>query len=85
MLQRARLVNLPNLIRNAMNDGAWGKVRDLSREHELLKSDLESRSELLAIAAEIYDGETLAIDPFSPGMNTIPGVARRSLARNNFV
>jgi len=78
--QRARLDNLPNLIRNAMHDGTWGKVRDLSREHELLKGTLEERSALLEIAAQVYEGETLAIDPFSPGMNAIPGVAKQSLA-----
>jgi len=77
--QRTRLGNLPNQIRNAMNDEAWGRVRDLSREYAGLKAELERHSELLEIGAAVYADDAVPIDPFSPGMNTIPGVTRQRL------
>jgi len=79
-LQRTHLGNLPNQIRNAMNSEAWARVRSLSREYEELKTALESKSALLEIGRDVYDDDTIPIDPFSPGMNTIPGVARQSLS-----
>ena len=77
--QRTRLANLPNQIRNAMSDGDWGKVRELSGEHETLQAEIARKSSLEETGKAVYEIEPVSIDPFSPGMNTIPGVARRGL------
>jgi len=73
------LQNLPNQIRNAIGDANWFRVRELSKEHETLKAELERTAELAEMAREIYAGDDMHIDPFSPGMNSIPGVSRKSL------
>lgn len=78
--QRINLANLPNQVRNAMSDGDWLKVGELSKEHETLKIELERKEALEAIGKAVYDNDDLPIDPFSPGMNTIPGVTQQSLA-----
>lgn len=79
LAERRRLATLPDHIRSALNDGAWGKVRDLSRDYELTKSELDRHGELLEWAKEVYEHRDLPIDPFSPGMNTIPGVSKKGL------
>jgi len=77
--ERQRLAFLPNHIRNALNDGDWGKVRDLSKEYELVKTGLDRQGELLKLAQSVYEQHDPPIDPFSPGMNTIPGVSKKGL------
>lgn len=76
----ANLVSLPNQIRNAMNDGDWHKVRDLSQEHKTLEEEIERQRPLHEFGKFLYESSDIPIDPFSPGMRTIPGVTRRNLA-----
>ena len=63
-----------------MADGDWDKVNELSKEHETLKAEIESKTSLEALGKDLYEDDAVPIDPFSPGMNTIPGVARLGLA-----
>lgn len=77
--KKTALANLPNQIRNAMSDGNWGRVRELGLEHERYKTELAHYAPLQDIAGQVYEAGEIPIDPFSPGMNVIPGVARQSL------
>jgi len=74
------LANLPNQIRNAMASSAWGKVGDLSKQYRFLSHLVEKKQRVHEFAQEIYDNRDVPIDPFSPGMSTIPGVAVHELA-----
>ncbi len=75
--QRTSLVNLPNKIRNAISDGNWSLVSKLSNEHETLKAVIERKGPLYDFGKEVYENTAISIDPFSPGMDTIPGVAKQ--------
>jgi len=76
--QQTLLANLPNKIRNAIGDGNWTLVRALSEEYNTLKEEVERKLPLKQIAETVYEGVDPPIDPFSPGMNTIPGVTRQN-------
>ncbi len=71
--------NLPNRIRNAMDQGDWRTVRELSGEYKTLKSDLESKQMLREMAAAVYESRPVPVDPFSPGMYAIAGVSQDRL------
>ena len=73
------LVNLPNQIRNAMDAGDWLKVRELSKEHKTLTAEINRKRPLQEFGKVIYEPQEIAIDPFSPGMRSIPGVSKRNL------
>lgn len=77
--QLTNLVNLPNQIRNAMNDGNWHEVRRLSQEHKTLEEEIERKKPLQEFGKALYDSQDIPIDPFSPGMRSVPGVSRKNL------
>jgi len=79
LAERKALAILPDRIRSALNDGAWGKVRDLSTEYARTQEELERQGELLELSSAVYEHRDPPIDPFSPGMNTIPGVSKKGL------
>jgi hypothetical protein len=60
-----------------MSDGNWSLVSKLSKEHETLKAAIERKSPLHDFGKEVYENTDIPIDPFSPGMNVIPGVAKQ--------
>lgn len=74
MQQGIMLANLPNQIRNAMAQGDWAKVHELSAQHRMLQEQLENRQPTMALAKVIYERHDLFIDPFSPGMHAIAGI-----------
>jgi hypothetical protein len=78
--QRTRLANLPNLIRNAISDGDWSVVHKLSKEHELLAHEIQRMTPLQELGKAVYEEKEIVIDPFSPGMSSLPGVAKQSLS-----
>jgi hypothetical protein len=77
LLQKKHLVSLPDQIRTALSAGNWQQVRDLSQKYETLSIEINRYAQMLELAGVIYGQHDLPIDPFSPGMNTIPGVSRK--------
>ncbi len=78
---KTELANLPNRIRNAMMQGEWGSVKELSGQLQSMKQYAEQNQDLIALAQKVYEGETIPIDPFSPGMQRIAGVQLKELPR----
>src|SRR6056297_1768638 len=76
---RIREASLPNQIRNAMNQGDWGKVEDLSELYKRLQEEIERKTELEDYARKIYEQHDTPIDPFSPGMHQIAGFSSKKL------
>ncbi len=76
---RTREASLPNQIRNAMNQGNWSEVEELSGLYKTLQEEIESKKELEEYAGKIYDQEDTPIDPFSPGMHHIAGFSSKQL------
>lgn len=81
MLRRmgTELRNLPNRIHNAMIQGNWLEVEALSGQMQSLKQSAEQNQALLDLAKTVYEQDTLPIDPFSPGMQTIAGTSVKEL------
>jgi hypothetical protein len=77
---QTRLINLQNQIRNAMSDNDWNKVRDISKQYKLLSEQIEREKALEGFCRDIYESQDIPIDPFSPGMNNLPGGPRQHLA-----
>lgn len=73
------LKNLPNRIHNAMMQNKWPEVEELSGQMQSLKQSLEKNQVLFALAKTVYERETIAIDPFSPGMQAIIGTSTNEL------
>ena len=76
---KTELANLPNRIRNAMMQGEWGAVKDLSGQLQSMKQYTEQNQVLIALARKVYEEDTIPIDPFSPGMQRIAGVQQKEL------
>ncbi|PLX93873.1 MAG: hypothetical protein C0621_06590 [Desulfuromonas sp.] len=77
--QCTTLANLPNQIRNAMESDDWGRVQNLSHQYRTLAAQIEAEKEIASFAKAIYVTTLPPIDPFSPGMNALPGVPRQGL------
>lgn len=73
------LGNLPNRIHNAMMQGKWQEVEELSGQMQSLKASVEQSQALRALARTVYEREALPIDPFSPGMQAIAGTSVKAL------
>lgn len=80
-LQRmeTELSNLPNRIQNAVMQGKWAMVKELSGDLQSMKQSAEKNRALLDLAKSVYEREAIHIDPFSPGMQGIAGVPIREL------
>lgn len=73
------LANLPNQIRNAMNDGNWPKVRELSKQHKSLSEEINRTKPLATLGKAVYESQDIPIDPFSPGLRSLSGVSNQNL------
>ncbi|HEY6007324.1 MAG TPA: hypothetical protein VIU40_03310, partial [Geobacteraceae bacterium] len=73
------LSNLPNRIHNAMLQGKWSTVKELSGQLQSLKQSAEENQAMLALAKGVYERETIPIDPFSPGMQGLAGITAKGL------
>ena len=74
-LQRTEteLKNLPNKIHNAMGQGNWPAVKEMSAQMQVMKQRAEQDSSMLTLAKALYEDETIPIDPFSPGIQRLAG------------
>lgn len=77
--KRTLEANLPNQIRNAMNQGDWRQVEELSGLYKRLQEEIEHKKELEDYAGKIYDYNDTPLDPFSPGMHKIAGFSSKRL------
>ena len=73
------LSNLPNQIHNAMMQGKWQTVKELSGQLQSMKLTAEQNLALLALAKRVYEREAIPIDPFSPGMQGLAGIPVKEL------
>lgn len=73
------LNSFPNRIENAMMQGKWQEVQELTGEMQSLKQSAESYAGTMRLAKRLYQQEEIAIDPFSPGMLAIAGKPGRDL------
>lgn len=69
------LSNLPNRIHNAMMQGNWAEVKELSGQMQSMKQCAEQNQSLLSLAKTLYEQEAIPIDPFSPGMQSLAGTS----------
>ncbi|MCM0084186.1 hypothetical protein L4X63_21620 [Geomonas sp. Red32] len=70
---------LPNRIENAMMQGNWSSVQEMSRELQTMKQEVESDAPLLALAKSVYRENWFPLDPFSQGMAALAGRALKEL------
>jgi hypothetical protein len=65
--------------RTAVLQRDWGQVAELSAQTESLRKQLATMSKLANIGKEVYEADTIAFEPFSPGkQSTIAFVDRLS-------
>ena len=78
---KTREASLPNQIRNAMNQGRWAEVEELSEHYKALQEEIENKTELTEYAGKSYDQHDIPIDAFSPErrvlFETAAGAAQR--------
>ena len=70
---------LPDRIRGAMGIQDWKVVQDLSARLAALKRRLQDTAEIRAVAQKVYDLDEVLVDPFSPGLRALAGVAASAL------
>jgi hypothetical protein len=70
---------LQDRIRGAMELGDWKQVQALSATQAQLKARLQETAAVRAVAAAVYDFEGVLVDPFSPGLRGLAGVAPDAL------
>jgi hypothetical protein len=70
---------LPDRIRGAMGIQDWKVVQELSARLATLKRRLQETAEIRVVAQKIYDLEDVLVDPFSPGLRALAGVAASAL------
>ena len=70
---------LPDRIRGAMGIQDWKVVQELSSRLASLKRRLSETQDLRAVAERVYDFDEVLIDPFSPGLRALAGVAASAL------
>jgi hypothetical protein len=75
----AEVVNLTNRIANAMDEGDWQQVRELSTRVTGLKRTVSERAPIRSLAARVYGFAEILVDPFSPGISVLAGVPEREL------
>lgn len=77
--QDAEVVNLTNRIANAMSEGDWQQVRDLTGKVTAIKRTLSERASVRNLAARVYGFAEVLVDPFSPGISGLASVPEREL------
>ncbi len=73
------LNNLPNRIHNAMMQGKWTDVREMSAQMQSMKQSVGESGSLLSMAKLLHEHEDIPIDPFSPGMQQLAGKSVKEL------
>jgi hypothetical protein len=58
--------------RSAVAQRDWGQAAELSAQADGLRQRVASMGNLAAIGKDVYDAETVAFDPFSPGKHLGP-------------
>lgn len=51
----------------------WGRAETLAAQVEALRQSAQEKSALSALAGKVYDPAGVSIDPFSPGLDFLPG------------
>jgi hypothetical protein len=57
--------------RSAVVSGDWARVRELAVRLDGLTRSLEARAEALALAADVYEPEAVALDPLARGFERV--------------
>ncbi len=70
---------LPDRIRGAMGIQDWKVVQELSARLASLRRRLSDTQDLRAVAEHVYDFDEVLVDPFSPGLRALAGVASSGL------
>lgn len=70
---------LPDRIRGAMGIQDWKIVQELSARLATIKRRLQDTQEIRAVAQRVYDLDDVLVDPFSPGLRALAGVAASGL------
>ena len=65
---RREASNLPNLIQDAMEQGNWREVRDLSSRFTSFRQTLAENEALCRLGQKIYETGDTPLDPFSLGL-----------------
>jgi hypothetical protein len=73
------ITGLTNRIEAAIAERDWSLVRDLTRKVSDLKRAAAEQGPTRSIAARVYGFDDVLVDPFSPGISAIAGVAERDL------
>jgi hypothetical protein len=73
------VATLTSRVAAAVEGRDWECVRDLTGRGAELRRVLSSRAPIRTVAARVYGFEQLLVDPFSPGINGLAGVAERDL------
>jgi hypothetical protein len=58
--------------RSAVAQRDWGQAAELSAQADGLRQQMAAMGKLAAIGKDVYDAETVAFDPFSPGKHLGP-------------
>jgi hypothetical protein len=67
-------------IRSAMNEEDWNKVKELSERMLIVQKKLETNHTLIRHGKSIYDFPGIAIDEFSPGLQSFAAAKSSDLA-----
>jgi hypothetical protein len=70
---------LPDRIRGAMGIEDWKIVQELSARLASLKRRLQETAGIRVVAQKVYDLDDVLVDPFSPGLRALAGVAASAL------
>jgi hypothetical protein len=73
------LASLTNRIEAAIAERDWSPVRELTARVIELKRSLAEQGPIRTAAARVYGFDAVLVDPFSPGICGVAGVAERDL------
>lgn len=73
------VANLTNRIGAAIADRDWSLARDLTSRAADLKRTVSEQGPIRSIAARVYGFDNVLVDPFSPGISGLAGVAELEL------
>ena len=85
-ISRREASTLPNLIQDAMDQGNWRDVRDLSSRFTSFRQTLAEKEALCRLGQKIYESGDTPLDPFSPSLQHLShvqtGKAQQLLAQS---
>ena len=68
--EQARVDALMRQTQMEVRNQNWERVKELSDQVERLRQALAQKADLLALAAAVYDADSVRIDPFSSGLSS---------------